>query len=93
MSSAVGCAKHASQEGSRVVIISPEEAQNYEFVGIVEGYSILAGMGRHRGHQNAINEVLDKAAAIGADFVVIIKGKAPTFIADQNVTAEAYKKR
>jgi hypothetical protein len=88
------CATQLTERGSRIKIISAEEATSYQYVGIVEGSSTLTGLARHTGYQNALNEMLDKAAAMGADFVVIDKYSAPRYwTTSENVRAEAYRKQ
>jgi hypothetical protein len=68
-----GCAVRLSDRGSRLNSIRAEEAKNYEYVGIVEGSSSLAGMARHTRYRNALNELLDDAAEWEQIFVVIDK--------------------
>jgi hypothetical protein len=91
---AASCATQLTERGARIKIISAEEAKSYEYVGIVEGSSSLTGLARHTGYQNALNEVLDRAAAMGADFVVIGRDSAPRYwTTSEHVRGEAYKKR
>lgn len=89
----VSCATQLSERASRVQIISAEEAKQYQFVSRVTGTSSLTGVAQHAGYQNALNELLEKASARGADFVVLDLGSEPQYwTTSQAVGGQAYKK-
>jgi len=90
----VGCATTMSDRASRIRIITAEEAKQYEYVGIIQGYSSLSGVARHTGYQNALTQVLDEAAAMGAEFVVLNPNNESSYWnTGQLVRAEAYKRK
>ncbi len=80
-------------QASKVEIISEERAQNYEFIGYVRGTSLWTGVARDKGYENAVNEMLNNAASIGANYVVIISGKPTYWTTKQIVTGKAYRAR
>ncbi|WP_434639646.1 hypothetical protein ACMYSK_01420 [Klebsiella sp. I138] len=87
-----GCATNMSERAAHVQVISQEQAQQYKFVSNITGSSTLTGVARHTGYQNAMNEVLDKAAEKGAQYVVIDPGSAPSYWATSEIIrATAYK--
>jgi hypothetical protein len=88
------CATTLTERASRVRIISSDEAKQYDYVGLIQGSSSLSGLARHTGYQNALNEVLDKAAEQGADFVVMDKNSKPLYwTTSQVIQVEAYKRK
>jgi hypothetical protein len=88
-----GCSTSMSERASRVQVISKEEANDYQFVANVSGSSTLTGVARHTGYQNAMNEVLDNAAKVGAQFVVLDPDSAPSYwTTSEVIRATAYKK-
>lgn len=90
----IGCVTTMSERASRIRIITTEEAKQYDYVGLIQGSSSLSGVARHTGYQNALNEVLDEAAAKGADFVVLDKNSAPSYwTTSQVIRAEAFKRK
>ena len=90
----VSCATALTERGSRIRIISSGEAKQHIYVGLVQGSSSLAGLARHTGYQNALNEVLDKAAEMGADFVVLDEKSRPSYwTTSQVIRAEAFKRK
>ena len=90
----VACGTTMSERASRVQIISVEEAKQHEFVQNLSASSGLTGVARHTGYQNALNEVLEKAAAIGADFIVLAPGSGPSYwTTSEVVRAAAYKRK
>ena len=90
----VGCATTISDRASRIRIITAEEAKQYDYVGIIQGSSVLSAVARHTGYQNALNEVLDEAAARGAEFVVLNPNNESSYWnTGQLVRAEAYKRK
>lgn len=89
-----GCATTMSDRASRIRIITAEEAKQYDYVGLLQGSSSLSGVARHTGYQNALNEVLDEAAAKGAEFVVLDPNSAPSYwTTSQVIRAEAFKRK
>jgi hypothetical protein len=89
-----GCATTMSDRASRIRIIAAGEAKQYEYVGLIEGSSSLSGVARHTGYQNALNEVLDKAAGKGAEFVVLDPNSKPAYwTTSQVIRAEAFKRK
>lgn len=90
----VGCATTMSDRASRIRIITAEEAKQYDYVGLIQGSSSLAGVARYTGYQNALNEVLDEAAAKGAEFVVLDQNSKPSYwTTSQVIRAEAFKRK
>ena len=75
----IGCATTMSERASRIRIITEEEARQYEYVGSVVASSSLTGVARQTGYQNALNEVLDEAAAKGAEFIVLDPNSKPAY--------------
>lgn len=89
-----GCATTMSDRAAHVQIISAEEAKQYQFVSNLSSSSSLTGVLRHTGYQNALNKVLDKAAAAGADFIVLDQGCGPSYwTTSEVVRATAYKRK
>ncbi|KAF1371383.1 hypothetical protein [Yokenella regensburgei] len=89
-----GCATSMSERASHVQVISQDAAKQYEFVANVSGSSTLTGVARHTGYQNAMNELLDNAAKIGAQFVVIDPASAPSYwTTSEVIRATAFKKK
>lgn len=89
-----GCATEMSQRASHVQIINEEQAKQYQFVANLTGSSTLTGVARHTGYQNALNEVLDKAAESGAQYVVLDQGSSPSYwTTSEVIRATAYKNK
>jgi len=89
-----GCATTMSERASHVQIISAEQAKQYEFVSNLSSSSSLTGVARHTGYQNALNDVLDKAAAEGANFIVLDQGSGASYwTTSEVVRATAYKRK
>ena len=88
------CATTMSERASRVQIITAEQAKQYEFVSQLSSSSSLTGVARHTGYQNALNDVLDKAAAEGAQFIVLAPGSGASYWSSSEVvSASAYKRK
>lgn len=88
------CATTMSERASRVQIISADEAKQYEFVSQLTSSSSLTGVARSTGYQNALNDVLDQAAAKGAEFIVLDSGSGPSYWATSEVVrASAYRRK
>ncbi len=86
------CATPLSDRAAKVRIVhSTEEVKGYTFLGQVVGSSAMTGVMRHQGMENAVNEVLDKAAAMGATHVLMPDKKASYWTFSENVRGEAYK--
>ena len=89
-----GCATTMSERASRIQVISAEDAKQYEFVQNLSSSSSLTGVARHTGYQNALNDVLDKAAAAGAEFVVLDPHSGASYwTTSEVVRATAYKRK
>ena len=82
-----------SERAAHVQIITAEEAKQYEFVSQLSSSSSLTGVARHTGYQNALNDVLDKAAAEGAQFVVLDSRGPAYWTTSEVVRATAYKRK
>jgi hypothetical protein len=68
--------------------------KQYQFISNLASSSGLTGVARHTGYQNALNELLDKAAVEGADFVVLDQGSGPSYwTTSEVVRATAYKRK
>ena len=66
------CATTLSTKGARIELISQERVTDgCTFLGAVTGSSKVTGIGRHIGFNNAVNEMLEDAADIGATQVVL----------------------
>ncbi len=90
----VGCATSMTDRASRIRIINADEAKQYEYIGLIQGSSSLSGVVRHTGYQNALNEVLDSAAAKGAEFIVLDPNSRPSYwTTSQVIRAEAFKRK
>lgn len=90
----LGCATTPSESASRINIISSDEARQYDYIGRIQGSSVLTGVARETGYQNALNEVLTKAAAEGAQFVVIDENSKPAYwTTSEVISAAAYKRK
>lgn len=88
-----GCATAMSERASRVQVISASEAREYQFVANLSASSSLTGVARYTGYQNALNELLDKAAAAGAEFVVLDPKSGPSYwTTSEVVRGTAYKR-
>ena len=88
-----GCATEMSERASRVQVISASEAKQYQFVANLSASSGLTGIARSTGYQNALNELLDKAAAAGAEFVVLDPKSGPSYwTTSEVVRGTAYKR-
>ena len=87
-----GCATTMSQEASKIQIISIQDAKELHFIANVQGSSTLTGMARKTGYQNALNEVLENAAELGAKYVVLAPNSGPAYwVTSQEIMAAAYK--
>lgn len=89
-----GCATTMTERASHVRIVTAEEAKQYDFVAQLTSSSSLTGVARHTGYQNALNDVLDQAAAKGADFIVLDNNSSPSYWTTSEVVhAEAFKQK
>ncbi len=89
-----GCATSMSERASHVQVISQEQAKQYQFVANVSASSTLTGVARYTGYQNAMNELLDKAANAGAQYVLIDPESAPSYwTTSEVIRATAYKNK
>ena len=88
------CATAMSERASHVQVISAEDAKQHEFVCQLASSSSLTGIARSAGYQNALNDVLDQAAAKGAQFIVLDAGSGPSYwTTSEVVRASAYKRK
>lgn len=87
-----GCSAPMSQRAAMVRMTNAETVKDCAFLGQATGSSTLTGIARHSGYQNAINELLDRAAGMGASHVVLSPNSRPAYWTfEQNVMAEAYR--
>ena len=87
------CATEMSERASRVQVISASEAKQYQFVANLSASSSLTGVVRQTGYQNALTELLDKAAAAGAEFVVLDPKSGPSYwTTSEIVRGTAYRR-
>ena len=87
-----GCATTMSQQASKIQIISIQDAKELHFIANVQGSSTLTGVARKTGYQNALNEVLENAAELGAKYVVLAHNSGPAYwVTSQEIMAAAYK--
>jgi hypothetical protein len=90
----VSCVTAMSARASHVQIISADVAKQYQFVANLSSSSSLTGIARQAGYQNALNDVLDKAASQGADFIVLDQRSGPSYwTTSEVVRATAYKRK
>jgi hypothetical protein len=88
------CATGMTERASRVRIVQPAMVQGYEFLGQVTGNSPLSGVARTAGYENALAELLDNAAALGATHVVLTGDRGPRYwTVSQNLRGEAFRQR
>lgn len=81
-----GCTTSLSYQGEKVRIIEGNEGYQTKFLGTVSGFDTL-GISTGAESENALNEVRNKAAALGANAIKIIHMQ--TTIQGTSVTAEA----
>lgn len=87
-----GCATALSERASQIQVITPDDAENCQFIANVSASSNLTGLARHTGYQSAMNEVLDRAAAAGATSVVLDPHSEPSYwTTSEIVRGVAYK--
>jgi Domain of unknown function (DUF4156) len=89
---AAGCSTGLTQQGSMIKIASHEEVKGYKYLGVVEGSSVLTGVAEDSGYRNALNEAMNKAAALGATHLVLDEKSEPHYWRTSEVVrGEAYR--
>lgn len=83
------CATGITDGAAKVRIVQTGDVAGYSFVGNVMGTSSLDGLARRTGYENALDELLDNAAALGATHVVLTNNRGPAFWGGQTVRGEA----
>ncbi len=87
-----GCATTMSARASHVHVITANAAAPCQFVSNVSASSSLSGVARYTGYQNALNSLLDKVAAEGANSVVLDSRSGPAYwTTSEVVRGTAYK--
>jgi len=87
------CATTPSPQASRIREASSAQVQRCEFLGNVKGSSGLSGIFREAGYENALNELYDNAAKLGATHVVVQHKDANYWASGQYLRGEAFKCR
>ena len=81
-------------EGSKIKVSTKDEVKGFEYLGIVEGSSSMTGVARDTGFRSALNEVMNKAAKLGATNIVLDeKSESKYWTTSENVRAEAYRNK
>jgi|SRR5215831_12428157 len=90
-----GCATTLSPRAAMVrVVNNREEVRGYKFLGTVTGSSVMTGVMKEAGFESALNEILEKAARLGATHVYIDpKYEAHYWATSQHVRGETYRAR
>lgn len=87
-----GCASTPTPRAAMVRQANREEVRAGTFLGSVQGSSVLSGIYRQAGFENARNQMLDRAAALGATHVVPDPEARPHYwTAAQFIRGEAYR--
>ena len=86
MSFFFGCTTPLTQNGSTIRIIERKEGYQFKFLGTVSGFDTM-GISTGAESGNALNEVRNKAAALGANAIKIVHMQ--TTFQGTSVTAEA----
>jgi len=87
------CGTTRNDQSSKIYFLYQNEVNsNYEFVGIVEGSSILTGVSKGKGYKNALNEMCENSIKIGATHVVLSEDSGPKYwTTSQTASGKAYK--
>ena len=85
------CATQPTARASMVRVASKEHVAGYRFLGVVMGTSWLYGLQKGKGYSNALNELLEAAAARGATHIVFDPANREHFGGGQVVRGEAYR--
>ncbi len=89
---AAGCATDLTQRGKMIKLATADEVKGYKYLGVVEASSALTGMARESGFRNALNEAMNKAAALGATHLVLDEKSQPRYwVTSIIVRGEAYR--
>jgi hypothetical protein len=88
-----GCATQLSTRAAMVRVVNArEEVRGYKFLGTVTGSSLMTGVMQQAGFENAMNEVLEKAARLGATHVYVDpKYESRYWTTSEHVRGEAYR--
>jgi hypothetical protein len=88
-----GCATQLSSRAAMVRVVNArEEVRGYKFLGTVTGSSLMTGVMQQAGFESAMNEVLEKAARLGATHVYIDpKYESSYWTTSEHVRGEAYR--
>lgn len=87
----IGCGTTLSAAARRVQRIEQPRAIGCENLGIVEGSSSLSGVSRSTGNTNALHEMFESAAAMGATHVSYEDQKGAYWATGQHVQGTAFK--
>lgn len=75
-----------------VKVSGAEEVKSYKYLGVVESSSPLTGVARESGYRNALNDVMNKAADLGATHIVLDERSKPRYWTTSIIVrAEAYQ--
>ena len=87
-----GCATALTQQGSMIKLASAEEVKGFKYLGVVEGTSSQTGIAKESGYRNALNEAMNKAAALGATHLVLDQNSQSRYwTMSEIVRGEAYR--
>lgn len=89
----LSCATAPSPQASRVREASAGQVQGCEFLGNVRGSSGLSGIFREAGYNNALNDLMENAAKLGATHVVVQHKDPSYWSSGQYLRGEAYRCR
>ena len=75
-----------------IKLAKAEEVKGYKYLGVVEASSELTGVAKESGFRNALNETMNKAAALGATHLVLDERSEPRYwVTSIIVRGEAYR--
>ena len=75
-----------------VRVVTADQVQGYQFLGTITASSSLSGVLQHTGYENALNELLEKAAQRGATHVVLDPKSEPHYwTTSQHIRGDAYR--
>ncbi|TWT13686.1 DUF4156 domain-containing protein [Reyranella sp. CPCC 100927] len=86
------CTTPMTPAGMQVRFAKKEEVAGCTFLGQVTGTSTQAGVQRSQGYENATNDLLNNAGALGATHVVMTDNRGPRYWSfGQNVRGDAMR--
>ena len=87
-----GCSTALTQQGAMIRVTTAQEVKGFKYLGVVEASSSLTGVAKESGYRNALNEAMNKAAALGATHLVLDEGSTPRYWSTSEIVrGEAYR--